>query len=152
MTELAITDLGPGDAAAIRRLIDDDTPDYRRHFVALTENADHIASVLGAAVLDRYWGLWVRGALAGIVMLRGLDDGYQTPAFGVYVAQQSAGKGLGQLALQFAIAWCRLTGRKELMLSVHPEHGSAVHVYEKYGFVADGTLSPRGHRIYRKRL
>ena len=72
--------------------------------------------------------------------------------FGVYIAGAAAGRGLSQLALQFAIAWCRIAGHGELMLTVHQDHAAAIHVYEKYGFVFSGQLSSRGHRIYRKPL
>jgi GNAT superfamily N-acetyltransferase len=152
LSELAITELTPADAAAVRRLIDGDAPDYRRFFLALDGEVVEIAAVLGAARLDRYWGIRVRGELAAVVMLRGLDQGYRTPAFGVYVARAASGKGLGQLALQFAIAWCRVAGLTELMLTVDAEHVAAVHVYEKNGFVFCGELSQRGHRVYRKLL
>jgi len=132
--------------------MDVDPEAYRRFFLAFDTDVPQIAAVLAAAKRDRYWGIRIGASLAGVFMLRGLDEGYPTPAFGVYIAGAAAGRGLSQLALQFAIAWCRIAGHGELMLTVHQDHAAAIHVYEKYGFVFSGQLSSRGHRIYRKPL
>ena len=85
-------------------------------------------------------------------MLRGLDEGYAAPAFGVYVAKSHAAKGIGTLALQFAMTWCRLNECPEIMLSVHPAQAAGVHIYQRFGFQFTGDSSSRGHHIYRRTL
>ncbi|MEW5984347.1 MAG: GNAT family N-acetyltransferase [Acidobacteriota bacterium] len=152
MTELAIAGLQASDAVSVGQLLAGDDPDYARYFVAFDGGAPAIAAMIANARRDRYWGIRSAGRLIGIVMLRGLDAGYATPAFGVYIAQSCAGAGLGRLALEFATTWCRLNGYPEIMLSVHPDHTAAVRLYEAAGFRPDGTFTPRGHGIYRKSL
>jgi RimJ/RimL family protein N-acetyltransferase len=149
MTEIAIRKLARSDAANARALVAGDPDAYRRHFHAV--DADFEDEV-GAAERDRYWAIVADDALAGIVMLRGLDAGFAAPAFGVYVAQAWSGKGLAALALAHAEAWCRVNEIAELMLTVDPDHEVAVRLYERSGFAFAGDHSERGHRIYRKLL
>jgi GNAT superfamily N-acetyltransferase len=85
-------------------------------------------------------------------MLRGLDAGFASPAFGVYVAERHAGRRLGTVALAFAEAWCSLNGCPEIMLTVHPDHARARQLYEDRGFVASGESSAVGNLVYRKPL
>jgi len=152
LNDLAITDLQAADGTDIRRLLDDDNAEYRQYFAAFDGDVDQIASILGQARRDRYWAIRAGGHLVGFLMLRGLDDGFAIPAFGVYVSEAYAGKGIGKLALQFALTWCRLNAFDEIMLSVHPSNTSAIHIYEEFGFRFSGVSSARGHRIYRKAL
>ena len=144
--------LTPDDAAALSRLLTNDALPYRQNFTPFETAPEAIARMLGAARRDGFWGVTIDGALAGLIMLRGLDAGFDTPAFGVYVAQASSRRGLGRLAVAYAESWCRLEGCRELMLSVHADNTYAKRVYEHEGFVATGELTDRGHAIMRKRL
>jgi RimJ/RimL family protein N-acetyltransferase len=152
LNDLAIAELQPADAPAVRHLIDADRADYRKFFVAFELDVAQLTAVLETARRDRYWGIRADGRLIGFFMLRGFDEGYAAPAFGVYVANSHAARGIGTLALQFAITWCRLNGCEEIMLSVHPDHAAAAHIYKQCGFQSNGELSARGHHIYRKKL
>lgn len=130
----------------------DDPVDYRRFFEPFPGGRADIDTSLLRAEKDGYWGFFVDGQLAALVMLRGLDAGFAAPAFGVYVAERFAGRGIGTAALALAEAWCRLSGLDEFMLTVHPEHDQARCLYEAEGFVAGGEQSARGHLVYRKRF
>jgi len=152
LSELEIRRLDESDAGSLNDLLAADPPDYRRHFQPFGADPADVTSAIAHSQRDRYWGLFDDGHLAGVVMLRGLDAGFAAPAFGVYVAHDSSGKGLGTLALAFAQAWSRLNGYPELMLTVHPDNAQARAMYERDGFAADGDRSELGHLIYRKRL
>jgi RimJ/RimL family protein N-acetyltransferase len=153
LSELEVRRLAASDAPAVSALLAVDSPDYRRHFQPFSADPTEIASAIGRADKDRYWGLFVDGErLAGLVILRGLDSGFSAPAFGVYVAHERSNRGLGTLALDFAQAWCRLNDYPEIMLTVDAHNTRAREMYERDGFVADGQRSDRGHLIYRKRL
>jgi RimJ/RimL family protein N-acetyltransferase len=143
--------LADSDAVAVSRLLTADPDDYRRYFHAFQADPESVRAALAAAVEDMYWGIWA-GELQGIVMLRGIDAGFATPAFGVYVARAAAGAGIATFALAFAESWCRLNGRSEIMLTVHADNTAARRLYEATGYRFDGELSEAGHRIYRKQL
>ena len=151
MNDLTISNLAPTDAADVRQMLAADSAEYRQYFLAFGDD-ERIADALAKARRDQYWGIRSSGALIGLMMLRGLDEGYAVPAFGVYVARSHGGKGIARLALRFAITWCRLNHCDEIMLSVHPSHAAALRIYEGCGFQFAGETSSIGHRIYRRKL
>lgn len=153
MSDLQIRALAEGDANAVVRLLTADRAEYRHYFEPFSGNVGELASRLRDADEDRYWGVFADGAeLVALVMLRGLDAGFDAPAFGIYVAERHARSGIGTLALAFAETWCRLNGRTEIMLTVHPENAVARRMYERRGFDATEERSNLGHLIYRKRI
>lgn len=152
MTDLAIRPLVPTDADAVLLLLTGDSPRYRQHFEAFPGGRSEIDTTLAQSDNDAFLGIFLEGELGALIMLRGLDAGFAAPAFGVYVAERHAGRGLGTLALACAEAWCKLDGRAEIMLTVHPENAAARRLYEEQGFVASGERSEIGHLVYRKRL
>jgi len=92
------------DAAALHALLTGDDVEYGRHFVGLDADPEALARTLASARRDRYWGIVVDDALVGLIMLRGLDAGFEAPAFGVYVARQWSNRRLARLALAHAEA------------------------------------------------
>jgi RimJ/RimL family protein N-acetyltransferase len=84
-------------------------------------------------------------------MLRGFDDGFERPSFGVYIAEAFANRGLAKLALQYALVWCRLNHVAAVMLKVHPENHYARRVYEQAGFRFTEVCPRTGHDILEKR-
>ena len=151
-TDLRIRPLGPNDAEALAILVTDDSADYRRFFEPFPRGRADIDAALEQANKDSYWGFFVEGELAALLMLRGLDAGFAAPAFGVYVAERYARRGLATAALAVAEAWCRLNDLDELMLTVHPAHKQARRLYEAQGFSSAGEQSAIGHLVYRKPL
>lgn len=151
LRDLEIRRLTASDAVAVSRLLTADPEGYRPHFHPLATDPESLHAALAAAVEDIYWGIWA-GELRGILMLRGLDAGFAAPAFGVYVARAASGAGIATFALAFAEAWCRLNGRREIMLTVHADNTAARRLYEGAGYRFGGELSDAGHRIYRKQL
>jgi RimJ/RimL family protein N-acetyltransferase len=84
-------------------------------------------------------------------MLRGWDEGFDRPSFGVYIAEEFSRRGLSKLALQYALSWCRLNDVSAVMTKVHPDNTSAQLVYEQAGFEFIGMCPEIGHRILEKR-
>ena len=149
---IEILTLTPEMAGEAVDLMLEDPIDHRRHFTGLPEDERSFSEMLSAAQRDSYWMVRVRGDNAGLFMLRGMDAGYSTPAFGVYIRRRYARKGLARLVLAYSIAWCRLNGVEELMLTVADDNIAAVWIYEQAGMVFCGEHSAKGHRIYRKKL
>ena len=93
-------------------------------------------------------GFFWEGALIAFFMLRGWDEGYAIPAYGVTVDQRFRDKGLGRLTLEMSKTICRLRGVQRLMLKVHPENHAAKHLYEAVGFVQTGVDPKNQNLIY----
>lgn len=134
--------LSDGDGAALARFFakvvaDPDSVRYFHPHPLDEVTAQKIASS-AAGRRDRYFAAFDGGEVVGYGMLRGWDEGYEIPAFGVCVLPEARGQGLGRELLAWAIAEARAAGAKQLMLKVYPENDGAVRLYERAGF----SLSP----------
>jgi ribosomal protein S18 acetylase RimI-like enzyme len=72
--------------------------------------------------------------MVGYGMLRGWDEGYEVPAFGVCVRPGERGRGVGRALLSFALDLARDKGAPEVMLKVHDGNSAARSLYEGFGF------------------
>lgn len=93
---------------------------------------------------DQYFGVFVDGVLAGYAMLRGWDEGYAIPAFGVAVAARYRGLGLGRALLRHAIALATELHAPAIMLHVHTGNPGARRLYESEGFTFEAEPDARG--------
>jgi RimJ/RimL family protein N-acetyltransferase len=152
MSEAASAPLGIEDAPRLAALLQSQPAEYLAHFTPFAFDEQTIAEVLQSARNDRFWSLQWNGELAGFYMLRGLDQGYSRPAFGVFVAERFAGKGLARLALTESIRWCREQNCPALMLKVSPENPRAYALYVVNGFEVIGPCERTGHTIMELRL
>jgi ribosomal protein S18 acetylase RimI-like enzyme len=67
-------------------------------------------------------------------MLRGWDEGFDVPSFGVLVDHRTQGQGLGRRMTEFAIAEARRLGSRRVRLTVNESNQAAVHLYRSLGF------------------
>jgi RimJ/RimL family protein N-acetyltransferase len=80
-------------------------------------------------------------------LLRGWDEGYDVPAFGVVVAEEYAGIGFGALTLDLVKVISRLRGSPRLMLKVHPDNAPARRLYARLGFLESGVDTRTGNIV-----
>lgn len=144
--DLTIFPLQPRDSAELAALLAAELPAYIEHFTPFAFDADSLAARFAAARRNRYWGIRVGEKLVGFFMLRGFDEGYARPAFGVYVASAFASRGLAKLALHFSLAWCRCNGIPAVMLKVAPDNVHARRIYAEAGFTDAGLCPRTGHQ------
>lgn len=146
-------ELRPEDAAALAALLTGDGPEYGSYFVPFASyEPAALAERLAAARRDRYRGFWLENRLVGFFMLRGFDDGFARPSFGVYIARDAAGRGLASRALADAIDWCKREDVPALMLKVHPDNTPALQAYLNAGFSAFDTCPRTGHIMMQMQL
>lgn len=124
-------------------------PGYSRYFTPFTFDVATIKAILERKCHDRYYALIYDGRPVGLYMLRGFDQGYATPSYGVWVAERYSGRGLARMTLDHAVTVCRGLGYKELMLKVHPENRRAKTLYEKFGFRFAGVDLKNNNLIYK---
>lgn len=124
--------------------------EYSKYFTPFAFDHLTISKVLSKARQDRYYGIYIGGKIAGFFMLRGFDKGYKIPSYGVWIAPGSSGRGLAEMTLKHAVAFCRVNGVDKLMLKVHPENIVAKKLYERNGFKVVGNDENNGNIIYQK--
>ncbi len=147
-----IADLSPDDAAALAALLGAQRAEYVGPFHPFAFDEATIAAQLRARIRDRYWSLRRAGELAGFFMMRGLDRGFERPAFGIFVAEQHSGFGLARLALRHALDWAAAERIGAVILTVAVENTRALQIYEDFGFRPTGQLADGGQRIYERAL
>lgn len=136
----------------LANLLQGSDKEYSKYFIPFTFDLETISGILSKAIKDQIYGIYVQNEIAGFYMLRGFDEGYSVPSYGVWIAKKFSGKGLSTFTLQHAISFCKLNSIKKIMLKVHPDNLAAKHIYEKYGFKQTGIDPKILHLIYHKDL
>jgi RimJ/RimL family protein N-acetyltransferase len=67
--------------------------------------------------------------------------------FGMMVAADARGRGVGSALVSAAIEWAREAGAHKMTLQVWPDNDAAIALYRKFGFEQEGYL----RRHYRRR-
>lgn len=110
------------------------TPDDYAFFNPFDFNEPTVSKILESSNKDLYFGVRCMEKLVAFHMLRGLDEGYASPMFGVYVHHQAQNRGFGKLCLNHAITVSKALAVPSLLLKVYPSNSKAVRLYEKNGF------------------
>ncbi|MBX3081082.1 MAG: GNAT family N-acetyltransferase [Anaerolineae bacterium] len=148
MEALVVRPLTVNDAPAWSALLTAQPPDYMRYFIPFQFDAATLTAILSTAHHDLYMGLWWGEVLIGFFMLRGWDQGYAIPAYGVTIDQRFRNRGLGRLTLELSRSICKLRGAKRLMLKVHPDNAAAKQLYESFGFVQTSVDAKNNNLVY----
>ncbi|GAB4293808.1 MAG: hypothetical protein Kow0098_14950 [Ignavibacteriaceae bacterium] len=139
-------------AKELSELLSNSSEEYTKYFTPFNFGFDTILKILSEKKYDLYFGLFINETLAGFYMLRGFDEGYSIPSYGVFISEKYTGKGLSTLTLQHAIAHCRLNGIRKIMLKVHPDNHPAKHIYQNFGFEFVGIDTGNKNLIFEKKL
>ncbi|NWG29550.1 MAG: GNAT family N-acetyltransferase [Ignavibacteriaceae bacterium] len=152
INSLEIKELISDHASVLSRKLREENRNYIQHFIPFDFSETTIKDILNKKKADKFFGLFLNKELIGFYMLRGFDQGYDIPSYGVWISSNYANKGLSKLTLYHAFSVCKLNNIKTLMLKVHPENTIAKEVYEKFGFIKVGIDEKNGHLIYHKKL
>jgi len=145
---LLIRPLQIDDAATLSIWLRAQPPAYARFFRPFGYDEASIAAALAQTGQDIYTGLFWDQQLVGFFMLRGWNEGYEVPAFGILIDERYRGYGLEMAALDTAKVICRLRNVSRLMIKMNPDNISAKGVARKTGFVQTGIEEQSGNLIY----
>ncbi|HEX7318044.1 MAG TPA: hypothetical protein VF297_29335 [Pyrinomonadaceae bacterium] len=149
--DFTIRELRAGDARAVSGLLRAQPPAYARFFYAFGSDEEEIARILAARDKDVYSGIFWRGELAAVFMLRGWDAGYEVPSFGVLVDVKHRGRSFMRIALDVSKLICRLSGATRLMAKIHPDNVSPRGA-RRLGLVQTGVEAETGNVVYHMEL
>ena len=150
LKELEIHKLKTSDANQLSIKLSDEPEDYIKYFDPFDFSEPTIKRILEQSIKDIYFGLFINNQLAGCYMLRGFDEGYKIPSYGVWIASKYSNSGLSTLTLFHAFSFCKLNKIKKLMLKVYPDNIVAKKLYESLGFHQTGIDTNGNKLIYHK--
>jgi ribosomal protein S18 acetylase RimI-like enzyme len=134
--ELLIDAVEPRHTRLLCELFEDNTrtsvADTFDPFPASAEQATRIAR---EPRKDPYHVAVARGRPVAMAMLRGFDEGYGIPSFGIFVARPHHGQGIGRLLTERTIAEAQRIGCEAVRLSVYAGNPMAVRMYRSLGSV-----------------
>lgn len=109
-------------------------PEVVRHFNPFPLTRQTAYKIANTSQLDRYYvALW-NGRIVGLCMLRGWDDGFEIPSFGIFVDYRYHGLGVGRQMTEFGIAETQRLDCHAVRLSVYASNTRAVNLYISLGF------------------
>lgn len=100
----------------------------------------------GPGSRDVYYAAFEGAEIIGYAMLRGWDEGFVVPSFGVCVRPDRRGAGMARALLHHAIGIARARRSPAVMLKVYEGNERAKTLYEREGFVFDERL-PDGQQL-----
>jgi ribosomal protein S18 acetylase RimI-like enzyme len=83
---------------------------------------------------DCYYAATRGVLLLAMSMLRGYEEGYAVPSFGIFVDASYQGEGVGRRLTEWTIEQAHLQGSPAVRLSVYSDNPRARGLYESLGF------------------
>jgi [ribosomal protein S18]-alanine N-acetyltransferase len=109
-------------------------PEVTRYFHPFPLNAQTAYKIACTPHLDYYYVAIISSRIVGLFMLRGWDDGFEIPSFGIVVDYRQRGFGLGRKLTEFAIREARKMGCHKIRLSTYASNVNSVRLYMSLGF------------------
>jgi len=146
--DFTVRPLDVDDASNLSSLLLAQSPAYVRFFTPFDFQHPSIVRLLAGQGKDIFMGMYWDDRLAGFFMLRGWNEGYEIPSYGVLVDERFSGYGLTRLSLKLAKSICKLRRVPGIMLKVNPDNKIAKRLFEEAAFVQTGVDAQTGNLIY----
>lgn len=135
LSESTIRMIDTRDLDALSQLFDrNNISDVTTYFHPFPLNRDSAKRIACTVHLDRYYGVFNRDQIIGFCMLRGWDQGFSIPSFGVLVDSDFQGHGVGRKLTAFCLLEAGGLGCPSVRLSVYSSNEVAVRIYRALGF------------------
>jgi ribosomal protein S18 acetylase RimI-like enzyme len=130
-----IRELADGDEPALARFFqENDREEITRHFHPFPLSAEMATRICRETRRDLYFASFEGETITAMGMLRGWDEGYAVPSFGVVVDHRRHGQGLGSRIIAHALELARARGAERVRLTVDGSRENVVALYERHGF------------------
>lgn len=111
-----------------------DIPKTTRDFNPFPLTDDTAKDLISPDRNDRFYLMRLDGRVVGMCMLRGWDEGYEVPSFGVLIDREWRGRGIGRFLTRFSVAEAERLDCPAIRLSVYADNEPARTIYESEGF------------------
>jgi perosamine synthetase len=132
---LSFARLTPADEGALAHVLTaNDLPAVTEQFHPFALDARSAKAIATAPGRDRFYGARLHGRLVGLSMLRGWNEGYEVPSFGILVDGAHRGRGIGRALTEHTCEQARRLGCTRVRLSVYAANARAAGLYAALGF------------------
>ena len=104
-------------------------------------NTESAVRLLRPESKDTFFGVETEGQLVAFSMLRGMDEGYAIPSFGILVDYRRQDRGWGRRLTAWTLCQAAAAGFEKVRLTVFRRNQRAVHLYQSLGF-SEETREP----------
>jgi len=135
MNNLEIKKIDFNHSEILYNLLIKENKEYIKYFTPFDlDNYYNIFNKLKEVKNDLYYGIFINNLLIGIFMMRGFDEEYEIPCFGVYISSKYSRMGILKIILNYCHSLCKINNIEKMMLKVHINNIIAIKSYEKFGF------------------
>lgn len=135
---VSFREIGPEDFEDLARFMEENNvPAVVTTFNPFPMDSETAKKIACLPRRDHYYGAFLGGRLIGLSMLRGWDEGYSVPSFGIMVDHRFHGMGMGARLLDYTIDEAARLGCGRVRLSVFASNRLALKLYLSRGFVED---------------
>lgn len=125
---------------------------YNSYFHPFEFDKESLDSIISNSKSDLYFIMQYNQEIVGFFMIRGFDEGFDIPSYGVWIHPNYNGKGLAKLSLNYTLSLLKLQNKKKVMLKVHPSNLVAKKLYEASGFYLSHTDEKNKNLVYYREL
>jgi ribosomal protein S18 acetylase RimI-like enzyme len=134
-SEIVIEPVEAGHAQALAELFEQNrVPAVTDSFDPFPLTADEAKRITLEPRLDAYFVASMESELVAMSMLRGFDEGFAVPSFGIFVDHRHQGRGVGCRLTAWTVAEARRRGCAAIRLSVYASNKAALRLYRSLGF------------------
>jgi acetolactate synthase-1/2/3 large subunit len=135
-SDIVLRHLTPEDEPALTRLFaDNDAPEVTDDFYAFPLDAATAHRLAHHSGADRYYGVWSGNRLAGLAMLRGWEEGYEIPTYGLLVDRGMHGQRIGVRATALALTEARSLGASVVRVNIDASNERSLRMCRRCGYV-----------------
>lgn len=136
--DLVIREIGLVDCEALAHFLDDNNiPEIVRYFHPFPFSPETAQFIACNPHKDKYYLALLDNQIMGLSMLRGWDEGFSVPSFGIVIDYRFHGQGIGKHLLEYTLEEARKINCESVRLSVYASNSVAVRLYESLGFHED---------------
>ncbi len=135
--DLSVEQLQPNHLLSVSRDSSKTTRSGRNHrsFPSVSDDPrKQQKKYVAAAPKSRYYAAFLGGAAVGLAMLRGWEEGYEVPSFGMFIDHRYHGRGIGRRLIELAIYEAARLGCAMVRLTVYESNSRGHGLYASLGF------------------
>ena len=117
-----------------------DVPQVIRQFNPFPMTAEMARIIAKDPRHNHYYGAFLGDRMVGFSMLRGWDEDYSVPSFGILIDRDFHERGLGSRMTLFTIREARRLGCRRIRLTVYSSNVKAFQLYISHGFVEHSRM------------